>query len=382
MVNITNVMGLLMLMGVSAVVQQPVLLGTAANYVILSKTGVTTATETTAIVGNVGVSPIAAGAITGFGLILDSSGKFATSRLVTGKIYASDYTNPTPKDLTTAVSDMQIAYTDAAGRTTPDESELASGLIGGMTLMPGLYKWGTSVNIASDVFFSGNSTDVWVLQIAGELIVASGTKVVLIGGASANNIFWQVADQTTLETTSALSGIVLCQVAITMRTGANLVGRALSQTAVTLDSNSVTPPPVVTQTPSSAPSSSAPSRVPSGTPSSAPSRAPSRAPSTKPSKSPTRKPSKQPTKAPSATLKTIVVVPASATIIVGQVLTLVATGFDQIGAPIQATFTYGTSNNLVAKVSTVGWVTGVKYGTATITVSSGSVQRSVAITVR
>jgi Ice-binding-like len=70
---------------------------------------------------------------------------------VTGKIYAADYGFPTPTNLTAAIGKMQTAYTDAAGRTTPDHSELGSGAIGGLTLAPGLYKWSTSVTIPTDL---------------------------------------------------------------------------------------------------------------------------------------------------------------------------------------------------------------------------------------
>ena len=92
-------------------------------------------------VGDIGVSPAAATYITGFGLIMDASNQFSTSSLVTGKVYAAVYAVPTPVKMTTAVSDMQIAYTNAAGRKLPDFTELGGGNIGGKTLTPGLYKW-------------------------------------------------------------------------------------------------------------------------------------------------------------------------------------------------------------------------------------------------
>ncbi|MFA6472371.1 MAG: ice-binding family protein, partial [Candidatus Latescibacterota bacterium] len=121
-------------------------LGSAGNFAILTKTGIST-TGTTSIVGDIGVSPITATGITGFGLIADSSNTYSISSLVTGKIYASDYAPPTPTNMTTAVSNMETAYTDAAGRTLPDATELGAGDITSMTLAPGLYKWGTGVLI-------------------------------------------------------------------------------------------------------------------------------------------------------------------------------------------------------------------------------------------
>jgi hypothetical protein len=213
-------------------------LGSAGNFVILAKSGISN-TGTTAITGDIGVSPADSTYITGFGLIMDSSNTFATSSLVTGKIYAADYTPPTPTTMTTAISDMETAYTDAAGRTNPTATELGAGNIGGMTLVAGLYKWSNNVIIPTDVTLSGSSTDVWIFQIAGNLDISAATKVILSGGAQAQNIFWQVAGQATLETTSVFYGNILCQTTIVLNTGASLKGRALAQMAVTLDSNTI-----------------------------------------------------------------------------------------------------------------------------------------------
>ncbi|MDD8018084.1 MAG: ice-binding family protein [Bacteroidota bacterium] len=221
-------------------------LGTAGNFAILAKTGIST-TGVTAITGDIGVSPAAATFATGFGLIMDASGTFSVSSLVVGDIYAADYTPPTPTKMTTAVSDMETAYTDAAGRTLPDYTELYTGDLTGQTLTHGLYKWGTGVLIsAGGVTISGTATDIWIFQIAQNLTVADGAIITLSGGALASNIFWQVAGQVTFGTTAAMKGIILCQTAIAMNTGATLNGRALAQTAVTLDANTVTRPVTVT----------------------------------------------------------------------------------------------------------------------------------------
>lgn len=225
--------------------QSPVNLGTAGNYVILAKSGISTVPPS-AVTGNLGVSPIKSTAITGFSLILDSSGQFSTSSQLTGKAYAPDYASPTPVILTTAVSDMQTAYADAAGRTLPDQSELGSGNIGGMTLAPGLYKWSTSLTIPTDVTLSGGSNAVWIFQIAGNLSIAGATSVLLSGGAQPGNIFWQVAGGVGVDlgTTSQFEGTILTAAGINLETGASINGRLLAQTAVTLDANTVTVVPV------------------------------------------------------------------------------------------------------------------------------------------
>ncbi|MCX9025393.1 MAG: ice-binding family protein [Candidatus Methanoperedens sp.] len=252
------------LVSTASAAQVGVDLGTAGNFAILAKSGIST-TGVTSIVGDIGVSPIAATAITGFGLIIDPTGTFATSTLVKGKVYAADYKAPTPAYMTTAIGNMQTAYTDAAGRTNPTATELGAGNIGGMTLAPGLYKWSTGVTIPSDVTLSGNSNDVWIFQIAQTLTISSGKKVILSGGAQAKNVYWQVAGQTTLGTTSVFNGNILDKTAIVLNTGATLNGRALAQTAVTLQANTVTlpasivstitPTPTLTTTPKLTPTS-------------------------------------------------------------------------------------------------------------------------------
>lgn len=222
----------------------PVSLGIAGDFVALAKTGIST-TGTTQIIGDIGVSPEAAISITGFDLIMDSSGTFSTSSLVTGKVYAADYTPPTPDMMTTAVSNMETAYTDAAGRAA-DYTELYAGDLTGQTLTPGTYVWGTGVLISAEgVTIAGAAGDVWIFQIAQNLDLAEGAAVTLSGGALASNIFWQVAGQATMGTTASMKGIVLCQTAIVLNTGATLEGRALAQTAVTLDANIVYTPDTV-----------------------------------------------------------------------------------------------------------------------------------------
>jgi hypothetical protein len=235
------------LCGEAKAAQLPVNLGTAGNYVILSKSGISTV-PTSVITGDIGVSPISSTAITGFSLIHSIFSAFATSAQVTGKVYAPNYFPPTPANLTTAVGDMQTAYTDAAGRTTPNFTELGAGQIGGLTLVPGLYKWSTSVLISSDVTLNGGPNDVWIFQIAGNITQANGTKIHLAGGALAKNIFWQAAGLVALGTTSHFEGIIMSKTLISLATGASINGRLLAQTAVTLQSNVVTMPAAATTT--------------------------------------------------------------------------------------------------------------------------------------
>lgn len=212
----------------------PVNLGLAGEFVLLSKSGITDV-PSSAITGNIGTSPITGASIG------------VTCAEVTGNIYTVDAAGPAcriqdPSRLTVAVADMETAYTDAGARTLPDFTELGAGDVSGMTLVPGLYKWSSSLGITGGVTLSGGPEDVWIFQIAGNLSAESGAIVTLSGGAQAKNIFWQVAGQTNLHTTAKFKGIILCRTLIAMGTGATLDGRALAQTAVTLEMNAVKEP--------------------------------------------------------------------------------------------------------------------------------------------
>jgi hypothetical protein len=216
-------------------------LGTAGNYAILAKTGVSSVPDSK-VTGDIGLSPAAATYLTGFSLTADSTNVFATSPQIVGKAFASNYAVPTPNTLTTAVGDMQTAYTDAAGRPTPDHLELGTGNIGGLTLAPGLYKWTSSVTIPTDVIISGGANDVWIFQTSGDLTMSNAKSVILAGGAQAKNIFWQVAGQVTIGTGAHFEGILLCQTQVTLQTSATMNGRILAQTMVALQKATVTVP--------------------------------------------------------------------------------------------------------------------------------------------
>jgi hypothetical protein len=214
-------------------------LGAAGNYVVLAKTAINNV-PTSAITGNLGLSPAATSYITGLSLV-DYTG-YATASQVTGKVYAADMVSPTSTNLTTAVENMLTAYTDAAGRPSPDFLNLGAGSIGGKTLTAGLYKFTSTVTVPTDVVISGTPDDVWIFQISGDLTMSAATKITLQGGAKASNIFWQVAGKATFGTTSHFEGIIMSMTGITFQTGASFNGRALAQTAVILDGATVVQP--------------------------------------------------------------------------------------------------------------------------------------------
>lgn len=219
-------------------------LASAAAYVLIGKTGITNVTGSLISGGHLGVSPVAATGITGFSLVLDLTGQFSTSPSVAPpwRVYAANYAVPTPANLTAAISSMELAYSDAVGRSGPDFLNLASGNIGGLTLAPGLYTWASSVSIPSNVTIAGGPNDVWIFQMTGDLDVTAAMQVLLSGGARAENIFWQISGQATIHNDAHFEGILLSQTGITMQTRASLHGRALAQSLVALDDNAITAP--------------------------------------------------------------------------------------------------------------------------------------------
>jgi hypothetical protein len=217
----------------------PVLLGASGKYAILAKSAISNV-PTSAVTGDLGLSPAAASYVTGFPMT--RAGASWTSPQVVGNIFAADNDPPTPSNLTTAIDNMQAAYTDAAGRPTPDFLNLGAGTIGGLTLAPGLYQWTSSVTIPTDVTISGTANDVWIFQITDDLVMSAAKNMILIGGARAKNIFWQVAGSVDLGTTAHFEGIILSKTAITLGTGASINGRLLAQTAVNIAGTTVVEP--------------------------------------------------------------------------------------------------------------------------------------------
>ena len=215
----------------------PVLLGTSGNFVILAKSGISTV-PASVITGDIGVSPAAETYLTGFSQTKATG--YSTSPQVTGFLYAADVTPPTPTMMTTAISDMETAFVDAAGRSGPDYTNLSSGELSGLTLLPGLYTWGSPVTISGNVTISGGANDVWIFQISDTLTMSGGFSVILSGGAQAKNIFWEVAGETDLGAASHFEGVLLCQTAVKVGTGASINGKILAQTDVALDQATVT----------------------------------------------------------------------------------------------------------------------------------------------
>ena len=212
----------------------PVSLGTSGNFTVLAESTITSV-PTSAITGDVGLSPAAGSAntlacpeVVGGGIIYSTVAGGPACEVV-------DATR-----LTTAIGNKGTAYTDANGRA-PDYTELGGGNIGGLNLGPATYKWGTGVLIPTNVTLTGGPNDVWIFQIAQGLTVSPGVEIILADGALPQNIFWATSAAAGLDTTTKFKGTILSQTSIAMQTGATINGRLWAGTAVTLNSNAVGP---------------------------------------------------------------------------------------------------------------------------------------------
>jgi hypothetical protein len=200
-------------------------LGSASTYAVLGGSTVTNTGATTTIVGDVGVSP--GSAITGL----------PAGQPTGGGIHISD------ASAVSAQANLTTAYNDLAGRACG--TNLTSQDLGGMTLAPGVYCFNSTAGLTGTVTFDaqGNTNAVFVIQVASAVTAASNSAVTLIGGAQANNVFWQIGSSATIGTNAAFKGTIVALQSVTLNTGASLVGRALARNgAVTLASNTITLP--------------------------------------------------------------------------------------------------------------------------------------------
>jgi hypothetical protein len=227
----------------------PVALRTAEDFTILAKAGITnTGNHATQITGNIGASPISPTFMNDvycdemigtdsliYGVNIFYSGGTGGTECSRGNAFAK-----TKVDV--AILDLGVAYTDAAGRASPEYSEFGAGILGGQILLPGLYKWGTNVVINDDITLHGSRKDVWIFQISGNMALSGKTSVLLTGGALAKNVFWQLTENVALGENAHLVGVILAKTHIALWPSASVDGRIFSQTQVTLQDNIITPP--------------------------------------------------------------------------------------------------------------------------------------------
>jgi hypothetical protein len=212
-------------------------LRTAANFAIMTGTGVTSAAKSAMITGNIGASGITGASIT-----------VACAELLGGSEMFTDDLEPSVSSAclsadkgaaATALADVLTAYVAASDPATtaaagPPFLELGAGTVTAQTLAPGVYTWAGNVSITQPITLDGSATDVWIFQIGGTL--DTDQIITLAGGALAKNVFWRVAGAVALNTNAQFKGVVLAKTKA-------IEGRLLAQTAVTLDATNVVTEP-------------------------------------------------------------------------------------------------------------------------------------------
>jgi hypothetical protein len=158
--------------------------------------------------------------------------------------------------LNTAQNDLTTAYNDAAGRAPTINYGAVNNPLGGQTLFPGVYRFGhaATANLSGTLTLDANgmANPVWIFQATSDFVTAAGSpgnpasRVVLVNGARAGEVFWEVGSSATIGTYSDLAGTIMADQSITLATGASLNGAALARiAAVTLDHNGITNPSAV-----------------------------------------------------------------------------------------------------------------------------------------
>jgi hypothetical protein len=218
--------------------------------------GVTNQGTNTVVNGNMGTTA-ACTLMTGFS---DDANTYTQTTLNVGVVNGSIYCAPpapgtvsTMAIATQAVADAQAAYDQLAAM--PAGSDPAAGQLGGQTLLAGVYTsaGGAFAITTGDLTLDaqGDADALWVFQTAAGLTVGLGAtprRVLLINGAQAKNVYWQVGSAARIEDGSTMVGTIIAPAGVTISTAdqtiqTTLVGRAIGLTAsVTMVNTTVVAP--------------------------------------------------------------------------------------------------------------------------------------------
>jgi len=217
------VLGAVIAVPAASAAQPPVSMGTTSSFAVLAGSTVTN-TGPSVISGSLGLSP--GSAVTGFppGVVVNGTRHVADAVALQAK------------------NDLVTAYNDAAGRTPVT---VVSADLGGQSLAAGVYKSTSSLGLTGTVTLNGqnNANAVFIFQAGSTLITASSSRVQLINGAQACNVYWQVGSSATLGTATTFVGSILALTSASLNTAATVAGRVLARNgAVTLNDNTITAP--------------------------------------------------------------------------------------------------------------------------------------------
>ena len=215
------------------VVQEPIELGTAMPYAILSRNAITDSDTVnfSEIIGDVGISPGASTDISGFELKPDSTGEFSTAPNVDGRIYASDYEGATADNLLTTEEELIAAYEDSYDESRGAANTL-SGDLNAITLTPGLYD-AESIELSDDGVLvldaEENEEAVFIIRSAAGINAGNNSEVMLSGGANPDNVYWVTDGDVNLGENSISTGNFITGGSVNMQAGSELNGRLLLQ---------------------------------------------------------------------------------------------------------------------------------------------------------
>jgi hypothetical protein len=184
-------------------------LGTAANFVLFTTVGAVGNTGISHLTGNVGSN---SGSTTGFGNV---NGVMHNNNGATSQ----------------AAQDLLFAYNEING--TPHTFSHAPLLGNGDTLIAGVYAINGLTTLAGNLILDarGNSNAVFIFKIGAAFSTQAESKVKLINGAMACNVYWKVEGMVGMAAGTSFKGnLIVNNAAINMSTRDTLEGRALSTT--------------------------------------------------------------------------------------------------------------------------------------------------------
>lgn len=200
------------------------ILNSAGTFVVLGGSTVTSIGDTV-LNGDLGVYP--GTVITGFG-----------PGIVNGATYAGGSV------AAQAQADALNAYNTLSSETPIQD--LTGQNLGGLTLTSGVRSFDATAQLTGTLTLDAqnNPDAIFVFQIGSTLATASSSSIVLINGAQAGNVFWQVGTSATLGAGTSFDGSILADTSITLDNGTSLDGGALALNgAVSLDDNVITAAP-------------------------------------------------------------------------------------------------------------------------------------------
>jgi hypothetical protein len=210
-----------------------------ACFAVLGGSAVTSTGSTVVSGGDLGIYPTAGAAVTGFTFSSPTG-----PGIVTGAPATVHLTDAVAEN---AQGDLTLAYGYAEGLT--GAVSLTGQDLGSFNsptpLTPGVYNFSSTAQLTGTLALDAKNDPnaVFIFQIGSTLTTASSSQVVLLNGAQAQNVFWQVGSSATLGTSSTFEGAIMAYASITVESGATLHGQALASIgAVTLSGNTVTGP--------------------------------------------------------------------------------------------------------------------------------------------